>query len=100
MCFCFTVWPIWWKLNHGDTKIRPAHVGPYIILAAPHNSPLSQVLDVAQALHNLMDLPPQPQIYSLPGVWTYTFEEMLGLVSSVTYNPHLLPLFRNVLRPS
>jgi NADH dehydrogenase (ubiquinone) 1 alpha subcomplex subunit 9 len=20
------VWPIWWKLNHGETKIRPAHV--------------------------------------------------------------------------
>ena len=22
-----TVWPIWWKLNHGQTKIRPVHVG-------------------------------------------------------------------------
>src|ERR1700722_5931154 len=20
------VWPIWWKLNHGETKIRPVHV--------------------------------------------------------------------------
>ncbi|KAF8523207.1 NADH dehydrogenase [Gautieria morchelliformis] len=64
-------WPIWWQLNHGETKVRPAHV-----------------LDVAQALHNFIDLPPQPQIYSLPGPRTYTYEELLDLVSSVTYNPH------------
>lgn len=21
-----SVWPIWWKLNFGETKIRPVHV--------------------------------------------------------------------------
>lgn len=46
-----------------------------------------QVLDVAQALHNLIDLPPQGQLYSLPGPRTYTYEELLELVASVTYNP-------------
>ncbi|KAF8582810.1 NADH dehydrogenase [Ramaria rubella] len=63
-------WAIWWKLNHSQTKIRPAHV-----------------LDVAQALHNLIDLPPRPHTYSLPGPKTYTYEELLELVSSVTFNP-------------
>ena len=24
--FILLVWPIWWKLNHGQTKIRPVHV--------------------------------------------------------------------------
>ncbi|KAF8527441.1 NAD(P)-binding protein [Hysterangium stoloniferum] len=63
-------WPIWWYLNDGRTKIRPTHV-----------------LDVAQALHNFVDLPPQAATYSLPGPKTYTFEEVLELTASLTYNP-------------
>ncbi|KAF9220969.1 39kDa subunit of Ndufa9, NADH ubiquinone oxidoreductase [Gyrodon lividus] len=64
------IWPIWWKLNFGETKIRPVHV-----------------MDVAQALANLMGIAQLPGILSLPGPRTLTFEYLLDLVSSVTYNP-------------
>ncbi|GJJ13276.1 hypothetical protein Clacol_007527 [Clathrus columnatus] len=63
-------WPMWWRLNDGETTVRPVHV-----------------LDVAQALHNLIDIPPQSEVFSLPGPRTYTYEHMLDLVSSVTCNP-------------
>ncbi|KAK2465219.1 hypothetical protein APHAL10511_002573 [Amanita phalloides] len=61
------VWPIWWKLNHGQTKIRPAHV-----------------MDVAQALVNLVSIPPISRTLSLPGPSTVTYEYLLELISSVT----------------
>jgi len=64
------VWPIWWKLNHGETKIRPAHV-----------------MDVAQALANLMSIPQIPRTLSLPGPSTLTYEYLLELVGSVTLQP-------------
>ncbi|GLB38449.1 putative rmlD substrate binding domain [Lyophyllum shimeji] len=64
------VWPIWWKLNHGQTKIRPVHV-----------------LDVAQALTNLLEIPQLPGTYHLPGPSTLTHEYLLDLVSSVTLHP-------------
>jgi len=64
------VWPIWWKLNHGETKIRPVHV-----------------FDVAQALANLLTSPPLPRTLSLPGPSTLTFSYLLDLVSTITYNP-------------
>jgi len=63
-------WPIWWKLNQAETKIRPAHV-----------------MDVAQALANLMHMPQLPGTFSLPGPSTLTYEYLLDLVSSVTYVP-------------
>ncbi|RDB18035.1 NADH-ubiquinone oxidoreductase subunit, mitochondrial [Hypsizygus marmoreus] len=61
------VWPIWWKLNQGQTKIRPVHV-----------------MDVAQALSNLMSIPQLPGTFSLPGPSTLTYEYLLDLVSSIT----------------
>ncbi|KAH7913410.1 hypothetical protein BJ138DRAFT_1146141, partial [Hygrophoropsis aurantiaca] len=64
------VWPIWWKLNYGETKRRPVHV-----------------MDVAQALANLMATPQLPGTFSLPGPNTVTFEYLLDLVSSITYMP-------------
>lgn len=64
------VWPIWWKLNQGETKIRPVHV-----------------LDVAQALTNLMDIPQLSGTFSLPGPSTLTYEYLLDLVASVTLHP-------------
>lgn len=64
------VWPIWWKLNHGQTKIRPVHV-----------------LDVAQGLSNIMSIPQLPGIASLPGPSTLTYEYLLDLVSSCTLRP-------------
>ncbi|KAF8964206.1 NADH dehydrogenase [Flammula alnicola] len=64
------VWPIWWKLNHGQTKIRPVHV-----------------LDVAQALANLLAHPQFSRTLNLPGPSTLTYEYLLDLVSSVTLNP-------------
>jgi len=62
-------YPIWWKLNHGQTKTRPAHV-----------------MDVAQALTNLVEMPALARTLSLPGPSTLTYEYLLQLVSSVTYN--------------
>lgn len=61
------VWPIWWKLNHGQTKIRPVHV-----------------MDVAQALANLTSIPQLPGTLSLPGPSTLTYEYLLELVDSIT----------------
>ncbi|KAI0322421.1 NADH dehydrogenase [Amylostereum chailletii] len=64
------VWPIWWKLNHSQTKTRPVHV-----------------MDVAQALSNLIPLPALARTLSLPGPSTLTYEYLLDLVSTLTYNP-------------
>ncbi|TFK73578.1 39kDa subunit of Ndufa9, NADH ubiquinone oxidoreductase [Pluteus cervinus] len=64
------VWPIWWKLNHGETKIRPVHV-----------------MDVAQALANLVFVPQLAGTINLPGPSTLTYEYLLELVSSVTLQP-------------
>lgn len=44
-------------------------------------------MDVAQALANLMSISQLPGTISLPGPNTLTFEYLLDLVSSVTYNP-------------
>ncbi|KAI5986136.1 39kDa subunit of Ndufa9, NADH ubiquinone oxidoreductase [Pisolithus albus] len=55
-------WPIWWKLNFGETKIRPVHV-----------------IDVAQALANLMSIP------QLTRTVTLTYEYLLELVETLTY---------------
>jgi len=63
-------WPMWWKLNHGRTKTRPVHV-----------------VDVAQALANLVEVPSFPRTLSLPGPSTLTNAYLLDLVSSVTYHP-------------
>jgi len=63
------IWSIWWKLNHGQTKIRPVHV-----------------LDVAQALANLEGVPALPKTLHLPGPSALTFNYLIDLVSAVTYN--------------
>lgn len=64
------VWPIWWKLNEAQTKIRPVHV-----------------LDVAQALANLLTSPQLSRTLNLPGPSTLTYEYLLDLVTSVTLQP-------------
>ncbi|EAU86256.1 NADH dehydrogenase [Coprinopsis cinerea okayama7 len=64
------IWPIWWKLNNAETKIRPAHV-----------------MDVAQALVNLVRNPKVSGTVNLPGPSTLTYEYLLDLVSSVTLQP-------------
>ncbi|KAH9841826.1 NADH dehydrogenase [Rhodofomes roseus] len=64
------LWPIWWKLNDMATKIRPVHV-----------------FDVAQALAKLISVPSLPGVLNLPGPSQLTYEYLLALVSSVTYNP-------------
>lgn len=61
-------WPIWWKLNHAQTKIRPVHV-----------------MDVAQALNNLVQLPALAQTLNLPGPSTLTHEYLLDLIAAMTY---------------
>ncbi|KAJ3568111.1 hypothetical protein NP233_g5929 [Leucocoprinus birnbaumii] len=64
------IWPIWWKLNQADTRIRPVHV-----------------LDVAQALANQVAHTLPGSTLSLPGPSTLTYEYLLDLVSSVTLRP-------------
>ncbi|KAJ7044009.1 NADH dehydrogenase [Mycena alexandri] len=59
--------PWWWKLNQGKTQIRPVHV-----------------LDVAQALADLMPSPHPGRTLSLPGPSTLTHAYLLDLVSAVT----------------
>ncbi|CAE6404503.1 unnamed protein product [Rhizoctonia solani] len=69
------VWPILWTLNHGDTKIRPAHV-----------------LDVAQALSNISVIPNPAQLYNLPGPAYHTYITMLDLIAAVTCKTPAHPL--------
>jgi len=64
------VWPIWWKLNYSQTKIRPVHV-----------------IDIAQALVNLTSRPQFSRTLNLPGPSTLTYEYLLDLISSVTLQP-------------
>lgn len=44
-------------------------------------------MDVAQALTNLISIPSLPGIISLPGPSTLTYNYLLDVVSTVTYNP-------------
>ena len=44
-------------------------------------------MDVAQALTNILEYPSLPGLLNLPGPSTLTYEYLLSLVSSVTYNP-------------
>jgi len=64
------IWPIWWKLNNAKTTIRPVHV-----------------MDVAQALANLVHSPQLGRTIALPGPAALTYEYLLDLVSSLTYQP-------------
>jgi NADH dehydrogenase (ubiquinone) 1 alpha subcomplex subunit 9 len=63
-------WPMWWQVNGGETKMRPVHV-----------------IDVAQALANLMHSTQAPGTFSLPGPATFTLEYLLEFVQSVAYLP-------------
>lgn len=63
-------YPIWWKVNHMKTTVRPAHV-----------------MDVAQALVNAFELPSVPSVLAFPGPSRLTHEYLLALVSSLTYHP-------------
>ncbi|KAH9168426.1 NAD(P)-binding protein [Lactarius sanguifluus] len=58
-----STWPIWWKLNHGQTKSRPVH-----------------------ALSHLIGMPALERTLALPGPSTHTHEFLLELVSTLTYN--------------
>lgn len=49
--------------------------------------PNAQVMDVAQALANLISVPALSRTLALPGPSTLTFEYLLELVSTMTYNP-------------
>ncbi|KAG7088537.1 hypothetical protein E1B28_012520 [Marasmius oreades] len=63
-------WPMFWKLNDARTKTRPVHV-----------------LDVAQALANLVHGSRLSRTVNLPGPSTLTHEYLLDLVSSLTFQP-------------
>ncbi|KAH8825415.1 NADH dehydrogenase [Flagelloscypha sp. PMI_526] len=63
------IWPIWWKLNQGQTTMRPVHV-----------------FDVAQAIVNItrQGPPPVERPLNLPGPATYTHDWLLKMVEAVT----------------
>ncbi|KAF8339595.1 uncharacterized protein EI90DRAFT_2907701 [Cantharellus anzutake] len=63
-------YPILWKLNFGETKFAPVHV-----------------MDVAQALSNMTTISLPSQTLNLPGPTTYTYNEVLDLISAMTHNP-------------
>ena len=44
-------------------------------------------MDVAQALNNLVQAPALAQTLNLPGPSTVTYEYLLDLIASITYNP-------------
>ena len=44
-------------------------------------------MDVAQALNNLAQVPALAQTLNLPGPSTVTYEYLLDLIASITYNP-------------
>ncbi|EIM22301.1 NAD(P)-binding protein [Wallemia mellicola] len=68
-------WTIAYKLNNGQTRVKPAHV-----------------LDVAEALHKMMTLDPgSGDTYSLPGPKEYTYNEAIDVVSSLTLKEHKAP---------
>jgi len=65
------IWPIWWKLNNEQTRVRPVHV-----------------MDVAEAIKNIVrDPKADTGLYNLPGPSTLTYEYLLDMVSSVTLQP-------------
>lgn len=49
--------------------------------------PRLKVMDVAQALSNLIRMPATDRTLALPGPSTLTYEYLLELVSTLTYNP-------------
>ncbi|KAG9033796.1 hypothetical protein FRB95_014217 [Tulasnella sp. JGI-2019a] len=64
------VYPILWMLNNAETRIRPVHIQ-----------------DIAQALSNLMTAASlESTTLNLPGPAIHSYESLLNLVSSVTYN--------------
>lgn len=93
-----SVYPIVWKLNYGETVVRPVHVSwplpqftdDDVTLIPPRKwtGSLLQVLDVAQALSNLTFVVNAPgQTYNLPGPHKYTHNDILDIIASLTYNP-------------
>ncbi|TIB62917.1 hypothetical protein E3P78_02144 [Wallemia ichthyophaga] len=68
-------WTIAYKLNKGQTRVKPVHV-----------------LDVAEALHKMMTLDPgHGDTYSLPGPKEYTYNEAIDVVSALTLKEHKAP---------
>ncbi|WFD34083.1 Protein-lysine N-methyltransferase efm5 [Malassezia cuniculi] len=76
-------WPITWKLNNGQTRLRPVHS-----------------LDVAAALVAIAenDAISTGQTFSLAGPKTYTVRELMELVEQFTYQKLVSPDI-NIPRP-
>jgi len=53
----------------------------------PYPDPYPKVMDVAHALSNLVGMPVINRTLALPGPSTLTYEYLLELVSTLTYNP-------------
>ncbi|KAF8917056.1 hypothetical protein CPB85DRAFT_1431670 [Mucidula mucida] len=64
------IWPIWWKLNNAQTKVRPAHASYRCRPSA--SKPYGH--------------PPIAGTINLPGPSTLTYEYLLDMVTAVTLN--------------
>lgn len=69
-------WPVTWRVNFGQTKLRPVHS-----------------LDVAHALEVMMDAENTSigQTFSLGGPRTYTSAQLMQLVESLTFEKIVRP---------
>jgi hypothetical protein len=76
---------MWWSLNNAQTKTRPAHVYCSVLALHALSLMLLQVMDVAQALANILTMPSVKGTYNLPGPSELTHEYLLDLVSTITY---------------
>ncbi|PWN96189.1 NAD(P)-binding protein [Tilletiopsis washingtonensis] len=76
-------WPATWRVNYGETKLRPVHS-----------------VDVAHALEVMLDAEntSMGQTFSLAGPRSYTIAEMMQLVEALTYNKIVRPAL-NVPKP-
>ena len=82
-----SVWAIWWKLNNAETRVRPVHVSVLFRALQLSVTYVWKVMDVAQALANLLNLPKVSGVVNLPGPSTLTYQYLLDMVSSVTLRP-------------
>jgi hypothetical protein len=98
-----TVWSIWWHLNHGQTKVRPAHVSS--VLHCASESPYAYFHSRFWMLHKLcttLSIFPRSHKYTLSlargrihmrSCWNWSLASLITLLPP-------LPPFQNVSQPS
>ena len=97
------MWPVWWKLNHGQTKVHPVHVCFNTISVSFYVSlPLlfPRYWMSPRPSRTLLECPPSTACLALPGPSTTRIaEHLLELVSTLfTCNPpsHALVVSKHI----